>query len=158
MHCLKFNLLFVCTLWDIKLNKQLEEIIKLKKFKTQKFGNKHKVDIHWSHSKLKEVCAVHLKYDIGKWNNINESIAFMAVVLKYDAIENMPEVLNYEIYRFFNKTQKGISWFWLVFWHTVEVWDENSAGWEVVRDGLDVCGCGAGADKMFQLAQESSVY
>jgi len=40
----------------------------------------------------------------------------------------------------------------------VEVWDENSAGWEVVRAGLDVCGCGAGADKKSQLAQDSNVY
>ena len=67
---------------------------KIKKFKTQKFGNKHKVDIHWSHSKWNQACAVHLKYDIGKWNNINESTVFMTVVLNYDAMEKMPEVFE----------------------------------------------------------------
>ena len=55
-------------------------------------------------------------------------------------------------------TQKGVPWFVLVFRHTVEVWDENSAGWEVARGGLDVYGCGEGADKQSQLAQDSSVY
>jgi len=46
----------------------------------------------------------------------------------------------------------------LVFRHTVEVWYENSAGWEVARGVLDVYGCGEGADKQSQLAQDSSVY
>ena len=40
----------------------------------------------------------------------------------------------------------------------MEVCVENSAGCEVVRGGLDVYGCGAGAEKIFQLAQDSSAY
>jgi len=77
-----------------KIKYKSRKIIKLKKIKTQKYGNKHKVDIDWSHSKLNEICAVHLKYDIGKWNNIYESIAFMTAVLNYDAMEKMPEVFE----------------------------------------------------------------
>jgi len=63
------------------------------------------VDIHWSHSKLNEVCAVHLKYDIGKWKTYMNQLRSWQMFWNMMQCKRCLKFLIYEICRFFNNKQ-----------------------------------------------------